>query len=67
MKLTRRQLAAVLAPAVALAGARTPAPAPSPAPDDELRAARERVRANGEALGGHDLPMAVEPAFQFKV
>jgi len=65
MKLTRRQLATVLAPAVALAGAA--APQPPAAPDDELRAARDRIRANGEALARHDLPMAVEPAFQFKV
>jgi hypothetical protein len=65
MKLTRRQLAIALAPAVALA--RTAAPPPAPAADDELRAARERVRSNGETLTRHALPMAVEPAFQFKV
>jgi hypothetical protein len=65
MRLTRRQLATVLAPAVALA--RTAAPQAAPAPDDEVRAARERVRSNGETLSHHDLPMAVEPAFQFKV
>jgi hypothetical protein len=63
MKFTRRQMAIALAPAVALG--RTAAP--QPAADDELRAARERVRANGETLTRHALPMAVEPAFQFKV
>lgn len=64
MKLTRRQLATVLAPAVALAGT---AAQPAPAADDELRAARERVKSSGAALARHDLPMAAEPAFQFKV
>ncbi|MGO9232275.1 MAG: hypothetical protein ACLQKA_24020 [Bryobacteraceae bacterium] len=63
MKLTRRQLATVLAPAAAVAGA---AAHSAPAVDDELRAARERVKTNGEALAGHTLPMSVEPAFQFK-
>jgi len=65
MRLTRRQLATALAPAVALA--RNAKPQPAPAPDDELRAARERVRSIGEDLARHDLPMAIEPAFQFKV
>ena len=63
MKLTRRQLATALAPAVALAGT---AAQSAPAVDDELSAARERVKANSEVIAGHDLPMTVEPAFQFK-
>ena len=65
MKLTRRQLAIALAPAAALV--RTAAAQPAPVADAELRAARERVRANGATLTRHALPMAVEPAFQFKV
>lgn len=63
MRLTRRQLATVLAPAVALAEA---AAQPAAAADEELRAARERVKTNGEILAGEAVPMAVEPAFQFK-
>lgn len=63
MKLTRRQWATVLAPAVAIA--RTAAP-PATA-DEELRAARERVKTNGETLAGQPVPMSAEPAFQFKV
>jgi len=64
MTLTRRQLATVLAPAVALAEA---AAQPAAAADEELRAARNRVKTNGETLAGVTVPMATEPAFQFKV
>ena len=63
MRLTRRQLATVLAPAVALAEA---AAQPAATADEELRAARDRVKANGETLAGEAVPMAAEPAFQFK-
>jgi len=63
MKLTRRQLATALAPAVALAEA---AAQPAAAADDELQAARNRVKTNGEALAGQAVPMAAEPAFQFR-
>ncbi|MFY9723913.1 MAG: hypothetical protein WB579_02785 [Bryobacteraceae bacterium] len=63
MRLTRRQLATVLAPAVALAEA---AAQPAATADEELRAARNRVKTNGETLAGEAVPMAVEPAFQFK-
>jgi hypothetical protein len=66
MKLTRRKLAAAVA-ATAAAGvpllAQTPAP---PAPDDELKAARDRLKATGDTLAGQAVPMATEPAFQFK-
>ena len=66
MQLTRRKLAAVLTSGVALA--QTPAAAPPPAapPDDLLQAARDRNRANARALADEPLPMATEPAFQFK-
>ena len=67
MKLTRRQLgAAVIAPAALLAQAQTPAPIPSN-PEEELAAAREQIRRNSQALDAVAVPMAVEPAFQFKV
>jgi hypothetical protein len=65
MKLTRRKLATVLVSATAMA-AQPPQPAPGPAPDNDLRIARDRLRANAAALGGASIPMATEPAFQFK-
>jgi hypothetical protein len=67
MKLTRRKLAAVLVSATAMA-AQQPAPAPAgtPAPDDLLKAARDRLLANAAALASTSIPMATEPAFQFK-
>jgi len=65
MKITRRQLAGALAPVAALAQtAAQPAAAPA---DEELRAAREHLKANGETLAAQAVPMATEPAFQFKV
>ena len=63
MKLTRRRLAVVLTSGAALA--QTP-PAPPAQPDDLLRAARERNQANSKALNGEQIPMATEPAFQFR-
>ena len=62
MKLTRRQLAAAVVSATALAQTR---PTPANAPDD-LQAARDRLKAAGEALAQQPIPMATEPAFQFK-
>jgi hypothetical protein len=59
MKLTRRQLAA-------LVSATTLAPAQTAAPVDETQAARDRLKANSDALARHDLPPATEPAFRFK-
>lgn len=65
MKITRRRLAAaVIAPAALLA--QTPQP-PVPAnPEEELAAARDQNRRNAQALDEFRVPMAVEPAFQFK-
>ena len=37
-----------------------------PAAVDEVQAARQRIKANSDALATVDLPMPVEPAFQFK-
>ena len=63
IKLTRRQLATALTSAAALA--QTPSGPPA-TPEDELKAARDRVKANGAALARQEVPMATEPAFQFK-
>jgi hypothetical protein len=62
-KLTRRQLATALTSAAALA--QTPSGPPA-APEDELKAARDRIRTNGAALARQEVPMATEPAFRFK-
>jgi len=64
MKLTRRQWAAAATSSVA-ALAQTAPPAPATA-EDLLKAARERMKNNADALDRQQLPMAVEPAFQFK-
>ena len=66
MQLTRRKLAAVLTSGVALAQTPVAAPPPAAPPDDLLQAARDRNRANARALADEPLPMATEPAFQFK-
>jgi hypothetical protein len=66
MKLTRRQLVAALAPALAHTAALPQTTAPA-TPADELQAAQARVKANGEALAKLQVPMETEPAFQFKV
>jgi len=60
MKLTRRQLAA----SVALAAA--PPLQASPQTEDLNVTARTRLKANADALNPVTLPMATEPAFQFK-
>ena len=62
-RLTRRQWAAVLVPAAAALEAQPPA---QPSPDQELAAARDRLKANSEALARLAVPQATEPAFQFK-
>jgi len=58
MGITRRELAAAV-----LAAAPIPAQAPS---DDLVKAARDHLKANADALSKVDVPMATEPAFQFK-
>lgn len=65
MKLTRREVtAAMLAgQAVRLPGAQQ---ATNQSADAELKAARERLKSNADALSAIKLPMATEPAFQFK-
>jgi len=61
MQLTRRKLAAAVLSSSAAAVAQTPQPA-----EDELKIARDRLRANSQALDSQKLPMSVEPAVQFK-
>ena len=63
MKLTRRELAAALASTAA--AAQTPSAPPS-TPQEELKAAQDRNRNTAEALAKMQVPMATEPAFQFK-
>jgi hypothetical protein len=62
MKLTRRQILAT----AALAPAAVEAQAPAATADDELRAARERLKTTAAALAPVNLPMSTEPAFQFE-
>ena len=63
MKVTRRQLAAVLASAPL--AAQTPTAKPE-TPAEELKAASDRLRRNTETLSKLPVPMATEPAFSFK-
>ena len=63
MKLTRRELASALAAGAALA--QTP-PKPAATPEQELQAARDRVKALTVRLTSEQVPMSTEPAFQFK-
>jgi hypothetical protein len=66
MKISRRRLAvSALVPAAAMAQ-NLSAQAPSEAPEELLKNARELVRRNGEALAKVAIPIATEPAFQFK-
>jgi hypothetical protein len=65
MKLTRRQWAAAVAPLVS-PPAMARAQAGNLPADEELQAARERLKANAGALAATNVPMADEPAFQFK-
>ncbi|HTQ58158.1 MAG TPA: hypothetical protein VMI94_27020 [Bryobacteraceae bacterium] len=62
MKITRRKLAAAVLGPAAAAAAQNPPPAEAPL----VKAARDRNQANFAAVAKVDLPMATEPAFQFK-
>jgi hypothetical protein len=65
MKITRRKLAAAaLAPAALLAQA-PQSPIPTN-PEEELTAIREQNRRNSQTLDEFRVPMAAEPAVQFK-
>ena len=65
MKPTRRELAALLSTTAIAAAAPQAQPHPS-TPPEELQAARERLQAAAAQLAQLPLPMATEPAFQFK-
>ena len=62
MKLTRRELAAAIVSVPALAQTQPQAAQPA----DDLQTARDRIKANGDLLAQQEVPMATEPAFQFK-
>lgn len=61
MKMTRRKLAATLAAPALASASQTPG-----APADPAAAARARIKSATEALAKQAVPMATEPAFQFK-
>jgi hypothetical protein len=63
-KITRRQLAGVAA-VVSLQAVTASAQAPATVQDFD-DAARESHKQNSEALAKFDIPMSLEPAFQFK-
>ena len=65
MKLTRRELVVAGSVAAAAALAQTP-PSQPQGERDFAREARDNVQRNGELLAKFGIPMAVEPAFQFK-
>ena len=68
IKITRRKLAAVVISFSALwpSGLSSKASAQTPAPADPLQAAKDRIQATSDALSKEQIPMATEPAFQFK-
>jgi hypothetical protein len=67
-QITRRQLAGVAAgcAAVSLSAVSATAQAPATA-QDFAAAARESHKQNSATLAKFEIPMALEPAFQFKV
>ena len=65
MKITRRQVAAAIAAVSTGAGTGAATAQTQPAADD-LTFARDRLKANANALSSVPLPMSTEPAFQFK-
>jgi hypothetical protein len=61
MKMNRRELASVFAVAPVVAGAQT-----APQGEDLDALARTRMKNNAAALSPVQVPVATEPAFQFK-
>lgn len=66
MKLTRRELVVVAASAAAASTLAQTPPSQPQGERDFAREARDNVQRNGELLAKFGIPMAVEPAFQFK-
>ena len=65
-KITRRNLAAAVFGSAAAATAAAQAQPPSGTPEEELKAARDRLHGSLDVVSALQIPMAVEPAFQFK-
>ena len=65
-RMTRRNLAALALALPTSAQQRNPAPPIPATPDEELRSAREGLRANAEQLSKVKLPIATEPATRFQ-
>ncbi len=66
MKVTRRRLAGALLVTAAARAQSAAQAAPPRTPEEELKAARARLQAAGDMLTKQEVPMATEPAFQFK-
>lgn len=66
MRITRRELAAALTSAAALAQTPRTEPGSLLTPEAELQAARQQVQANTGVLARAELPLTTEPAFAFK-
>jgi hypothetical protein len=62
MQLTRRELAAALT----IGATALPPRVAAQSAAGELEAARQRIKANGQAMAAITVPMSLEPAFQFK-
>jgi hypothetical protein len=58
MKITRRKLATALVTTSALRA--------QPAANDDLKTKQDRMRADAAAVAAYKIPMATEPAFEFK-
>jgi hypothetical protein len=67
-RITRRKLTGALisVSAVWSSALSSGAFAQTPAPADPLQAAKDRIKATSDALAKEQVPMATEPAFQFK-
>jgi hypothetical protein len=65
LKMTRRDLAAVLGSAASVAVVHAQNPPATP-PEDLNAAAKDQLRQNTEAMAKIELSMSTEPAFQFK-
>jgi hypothetical protein len=61
--ITRRKLAKTLLASAAIEAAAQTTP---PTPDADLKAARDRLKSTGDLLAAQNVPMDLEPAFQFK-
>jgi hypothetical protein len=64
MKLTRRELAIAAAGAAAIASQAESAA--QTAPDDAMKTVRATNERNSDLLAKFEIPIATEPAFQFK-